>query len=165
MEVKQNFDSLLKYQIKKRILMQLNLNLRFDIFLGMRANGEWNNDMMFFQIESKVPNWYKLTAKGKPPQPRYLHTMNYCLDLSCLVVFGGRSEHLEESQKQFYFNDIWLFQIQNFQWWQVEYRKVVPEVRHWHVSGIYRTKLMIFGGIGVKGIWSPNTYIIELIQD
>ena len=121
--------------------------------------------MMFFQLETTIPNWYKLSTTGKAPQPRYLHTMNYWIDLSCLVVFGGRSEHLEKNQKQFYFNDIWLFQIQSYQWCQVEYKNIVPEVRHWHVSSLYGTKLMIFGGIGVKGLWNPQTYLIELNQD
>ena len=134
-------------------------------FGGINAKGELNNNLMYFSIDTKTPNWNRVLTKGSPPAQRYLHTMEYCPELSCLVLFGGRKEKIDLKQKQFCFNDLWLFYIQSSQWQEINFNSNGPEARHWHVSWMYGTKLLIFGGINPKGLWSPNTYIIELKKE
>ena len=120
---------------------------------------------MFFDIDTTEPNWMKIQPKGKHPPQRYMHTMNYWAELDWLVLFGGRSEHLEFNQKQFWFNDLWIYQIHQSQWIEIEFPAIIPDARHWHVSCINGTKILIFGGINSKGLWNPNTFIIELKQE
>jgi hypothetical protein len=56
---------------------------------------------------------------GKPPCPRYGHTMNYLPIAQQLVVLGGRNDEICKGESIPYLNDLYVFSIQNRMWTQV----------------------------------------------
>ena len=67
-----------------------------------------------------------------------------------------------DSDSSFYLNDLWLYHIPSNQWTRVEWFGVMPDERYSHVSAVWENKLMIFGGINLKGICKRETYVIEI---
>jgi len=61
--------------------------------------------------------WVKPLVRGKPPQPRYLHTMNYFEEGNFLIVHGGRNDFSSES---FSFNDTHMFDLQKMEWQEIK---------------------------------------------
>jgi len=74
-----------------------------------------NNDIRFMEVGPGRKQWKVLEIEGKPPQPRYFHSMEHFEDSNMLVVFGGRAESTVKATN-FCLNDVWLLDLYFLSW-------------------------------------------------
>ena len=68
------------------------------------------------RLGKKPLEWLKPFVRGKPPTPRYSHTMNYYEEGNFLIVHGGRNDFSSDS---FAFNDTHIFDLQKLEWQEI----------------------------------------------
>lgn len=76
----------------------------FYMFGGRQENNQASNDLLIFKV-SEVCDQHKERAKfkiikpktvGKPPPPRYMHTIDFFPGSNFVVVYGGRNDALNK---------------------------------------------------------------------
>jgi hypothetical protein len=78
-----------------------------------------NNDLRFMEIGSKEIEWKVLEVSGKPPEPRYLHSMDHFENSNMIVIFGGRMES-SNSSSNYCLNDVWILHLSKLSWSQLK---------------------------------------------
>lgn len=58
-------------------------------------------------------NWFEPETLGKPPTPRFGHSINFCPQFGLLAVIGGKDD---KSVFHPFFNDICLLNLTNMNW-------------------------------------------------
>ena len=111
----------------------------------------------------KPLQWIKPETKGKPPAPRYFHTMNYFERGNYLIVHGGRNDSVSDNSA---LNDTYLLNLENFEWIEVtlfsDNNDFKVANRCGHQSIIYIDKLIILGGMNNDNYIGSNLFIINL---
>ena len=64
----------------------------------------------------KPLEWINIETKGKPPVPRYFHTMNFYERGNYIIIHGGRNDIFSENSA---LNDTFLLNLENFEWMEV----------------------------------------------
>lgn len=81
--------------------------------------------------------------------------MDYMENIFSLVLFGGRvsvkTPEMEFATPNYYFNDLWLFNIAYKQWCKVNIHGSLPEERYSHLMAVHESTLIIFGGLNDNG--------------
>jgi len=107
--------------------------------------------------------WITPKIAGKPPEPRYGHTMNYYPDKSILVIFGGRNDSNLDKYGYSYMNDVWLLFLEKLTWckWETKYT-LTPIKRHSHCAEITGNMLILFGGLSEENYCNGDVYALDL---
>ena len=124
------------------------------IFGGMDEYGECNNDVYILIFGSSPLTVFKPDISGKRPPKRYSCSMNYFEELNYIVIYGGKnSESL---------NDIYILDVVNFLWIEVELFGCENVPRCEHVGTICGTRLVIFGGCNETSFIPAKIFGIDL---
>ena len=124
-------------QIKERF------EIRYEgiyIFGGVDENLQETNNLFILHCFRNPLVFFEPKIKGTPPSPRSMCTMNFNNVLNFITVYGGKDS-------QNIFNDLFILDIMNFQWFKIElFGSKIEGGRFGHCSDIVDDKLYIFGG-------------------
>jgi hypothetical protein len=134
------------------------------IFGGkMKEEGGLSNQLWILITGKKKLEWMQPQTKGKPPTPRYFHSMSFYEKGNFLIIHGGRNDLMSESSA---LNDTYIFDLENFDWLKVE---LYSEIRGFkvlnrcgHQSVIYSNKLIIVGGMNNNNYLGSSLLIVNL---
>lgn len=104
---------------------------------------------------------------GPKPIPRLGHAAHHIEELSFIVFYGGKNDEQEEIH---YYNDIFLLNLENLNWVQVDVKGNCPRRRAYLCSAVYGiffshkldSKMIVFGGLNLKGYVGSNVNVLEL---
>ena len=118
-------------------------------FGGMNEYGYSVNTLAVLKIQRRNFEWIIPEVQGKPPAPRYGHSMHLIDWLNSIFIYGGRcdSDMISKDKKSKLFNDLWMLNLKELEWTQVESKGEVPSPLYAHNSAIYGSQMIIFGGI------------------
>ena len=128
-----------------------------------KEEGGLSNKIWILLIGQKSLKWINPEFKGKPPSPRYFHSMNYYDKGNFLIIHGGRNDSVSETSA---LCDTFLFDLENFEWMEVKLYsqlsnfKVVS--RCGHQSVIFSNKLIILGGMNNNNYVGSTLFIVNL---
>ena len=80
------------------------------------TNESLTNEVWILKIGKKPCEWIKPDCRGRPPVPRYLHTMNFYEEGNFLIVYGGRNDIKSESSA---LNDLHILELKRLEWIEV----------------------------------------------
>jgi hypothetical protein len=128
-----------------------------------KEEGGLSNKIFILVIGQKTLKLVYPEIKGKPPSPRYFHTMNYYDKGNILIVHGGRNDAVSETSA---LNDTFVFDLENFEWMQVQLYSQLSKFkvlnRCGHQSVIYSNKLIILGGMNNNNYVGSSLFIVNL---
>ena len=75
------------------------------------------NDLWILTIGNKPLEWIKPELAGTPPEPRYLHTMNFFEEGNYLIIHGGRND---QNNAEFAYKDFFILELSKLEWIQVK---------------------------------------------
>ena len=128
-----------------------------------KEEGGLSNQLWILITGKKPMEWVQPETKGKPPSPRYFHSMNYYEKGNFLIIHGGRNDNMSDSCA---LNDTYIFDLENFEWAniilysQLNSFKVLN--RCGHQSVIYGNKLIIVGGMNNNNYLGSTLLIVNL---
>ena len=132
------------------------------LFGGKRSDlKDPSNKLWLLKIGRKPLEWTEIKAKGKPPCPRYLCSMNYYEKGNFIIIHGGKTKSLRNEN---ILKDTYLFELFRFEWIRVKYGCFgsLVKPRFSHAAVIYKDKLIIFGGVNEQGYNGSNFFLIKL---
>jgi hypothetical protein len=128
-----------------------------------KEEGGLSNKIWILLIGQKILRWINPDVKGKPPSPRYFHTMNYYDKGNILIIHGGRNDVVSEVSA---LSDTFVFDLENFEWMQVtlysQLNKFKVLSRCGHQSVIFSNKLIILGGMNNNNYVGSALFIVNL---
>ena len=130
---------------------------------GGKTKEDVSNDLWILLLGQKPFNWIKPITKGKPPSPRYFHSMDFYEKANYLIIHGGRNDILSQTSA---LNDTYILDLENFEWLRIELYsnnrdfKVIS--RYGHKSTIFSNKLIIFGGMNNNNYIGSSLFIVNL---
>jgi hypothetical protein len=128
-----------------------------------KEEGGLSNQLWILNTGKKPMEWVQPETKGKPPSPRYFHSMNYYEKGNFLIIHGGRNDNMSESCA---LNDTYIFDLENFDWIKIILYSQLPGFkvlnRCGHQSVIYGNKLIIVGGMNNNNYLGSTLFIINL---
>ena len=111
----------------------------------------------------KPLEWIKVETKGKPPIPRYAHSMNFYERGNYVIIHGGRNDTCVDNSS---LNDTFLLNLENLEWIEVTLFSNINNFnvahRCSHQSIIYSDKLIIFGGMNNNNFLGSSLFVINL---
>ena len=124
---------------------------------------ELSNKLYILILGRKPLDWIKVEPKGKPPLPRYAHTMNFYERGNYLIIHGGRNDTLNDNST---LNDTFLLDLENLEWIEVKLYSNINNFsvanRCSHQSIIYVDKLIILGGMNNNNFLGSSLFVINL---
>ena len=128
-----------------------------------KEDGGLSNKMWILMIGSKKLKWYSPDIKGKPPSPRYFHSMSYYDKGNILIIHGGRNDAVSENAA---LNDTFVFDLENFEWMEVHLYFQLSRFkvlnRCAHQSVVFSNKLIILGGMNNNNYIGSVLFIVNL---
>ena len=117
------------------------------MFGGQLANGNAVNNLWILEIDKK--NSLKWTdasrlTKGKPPEPRFDHTMDRIREM--LIIVGGRS-------KMEFIESVFVLDLETLAWTNIRIRaktghtRAILRAEHSSAVSRHEHKIYIFGGL------------------
>lgn len=130
-------------------------------FGGLSDRKVPTNSLHVLLIGKRPLEWMIPKVSGLAPSPRFLHTTVYNMNLNVLIIFGGRVDLLNNPVYTC-FNDVFLFDIQNFTWLTVKVIGEVPLGRSGHCAETLDHRMFVFGGVTNKSYCSGDVWMLEL---
>ena len=128
-----------------------------------KEDGGLSNKIWILILGNKKLKWYNPDVKGKPPSPRYFHSMSYYDKGNMLIVHGGRNDGVSENAA---LNDTFIFDLENFEWMEVHLYFQLSRFkvlnRCAHQSVVFSNKLIILGGMNNNNYIGSALFIINL---
>ena len=128
-----------------------------------KEEGGLSNKLWILLLGQKTLKWVNPEIKGKPPSPRYFHTMNYYDKGNILIIHGGRNDTVSESSA---LSDTFVFDLENFEWMEVTLYSQLSKFkvlhRCAHQSVIFGNKLIILGGMNNNNYIGSTLFIVNL---
>ena len=88
------------------------------MFGGINSDeGALSNDLWILRLGRKPLEWIKPNVRGKPPLPRYSHTLNFYEEGNFLICHGGRNDL---SSQSFALNDTNIFDLYKMEWSEIK---------------------------------------------
>ena len=145
---------------KKKVIKEKGLY----IFGGKtKEDGGLTNHLWILLLGKKPLEWIMPDIKGKPPAPRYFHTMNYYERGNYLIIHGGRNDSVSDNSA---LNDTYLLNLENLEWLNVKLYSDMDNFeilcRCGHQSIIFMDKLIILGGMNNNNYLGCSLFIINL---
>ena len=153
------------YKLPEITINTINTQIRekgIYIFGGKRSDlKDPSNKLWVLKVGRKPLEWSEIKAKGKPPCPRYLCSMNYYEEGNFIIIHGGKTKSLRNEK---ILKDTYLFELFKFEWIKVNYGclESIIKPRYSHAGIIYHKKLIIFGGVNEQGFSGSNFFLIKL---
>ena len=128
-----------------------------------KEDGGLNNKIWVVILGQKKLKWYNPEVKGKPPSPRYFHSMSYYDKGNILIIHGGRNDVVSENSA---LNDTFIFDLENFEWMEVKLYfqlskyKVLHRCAHQSIA--FGNKLIILGGMNNNNYIGSVLFIVNL---
>ena len=134
------------------------------IFGGKTKDEGGLSNQLWILITGKKPlEWVQPQTKGKPPSPRYFHSMSFYERGNFLIIHGGRNDAMSESSA---LNDTYIFDLENFDWLKVELYSELKGFkvlnRCGHQSVVFSNKLIIVGGMNNNNYLGSSLMIVNL---
>ncbi len=109
------------------------------IIFGGFQQGSRTNQTAVYSFPTNI--WENVEiAPGQPvPSPRSGHSAS--IYNGNMYVFGGKDDNSEK------LNDLWVYNLADKRWVEIEAEGEIPFERSGHTSDIYEDFLVIFGGI------------------
>ena len=83
--------------------------------------------------------------------------MKFLKYLNCIVIYGGRNDELKCC-----FSDIFALNLENMTWTKLSsIENKYNDCRCSFASDIYKTRMLVFGGINFEGFIDNDLYAIE----
>ena len=128
-----------------------------------KEEGGLSNKIWVLILGQKVLEWGLLETKGKPPRPRFNHSMSFYERGNFLIIHGGRNDSMSETGA---FDDTFVFDLELLEWFEVELYSHLSQFkvlsRCGHQSIIYCNKLIIFGGMNNNNYIGSSLFIVNL---
>ena len=128
-----------------------------------KEEGGISNQLWILVTGKKPLEWIQPNTKGKPPSPRYSHSMSFYERGNFLIIHGGRNDSISDNIA---LNDTYLFDLENFEWMKVELYSGMKDFkvlnRCGHQSMIYLDKLIIVGGMNNNNYLGSSLMIINM---
>ena len=128
-----------------------------------KEEGGISNKLWLLSLGQKLLDWSLIEPKGKPPRPRYNHSMNFYERGNFLIIHGGRNDLMSETIA---FDDTFVLDLEFFEWFQVElfsqFNQFKVLSRCGHQSVIYGNKLIILGGMNNNNYIGSSLFVINL---
>ena len=128
-----------------------------------KEEGGSSNQLWILVTGKKLLEWVQPQTKGKPPSPRYFHSMSFYEKGNFLIIHGGRNDAMSESSA---LNDTYVFDLENFDWLKVELYSELKGFkvlnRCGHQSVVYSNKLIIVGGMNNNNYLGSALMIVNL---
>ena len=128
-----------------------------------KEEGGISNKVWLLSIGYKMLEWNTIETKGKPPRPRYNHSMSFYERGNFLIIHGGRNDLMSETMA---FDDTFVLDLEFFEWFHVElysqFNKFKVLSRCGHQSIIYGNKLIILGGMNNNNYIGSSLFIVNL---
>ena len=128
-----------------------------------KEEGGITNKLWNLSLGEKYLEWTSIETKGKPPRPRYNHSMNFYEKENFLIIHGGRNDLMSET---FAFDDTFVLDLEFFEWFHVQLFSQFDQFkvlsRCGHQSVVYGNKLIIFGGMNNNNYIGSSLFIINL---
>ncbi len=133
-------------------------------FFGGRDERGPNNNLFVLKIGQKPCEWLQPIVAGRPPIPRYGHTMNYYPQKDIVVIFGGRNDEHFASSGDEYLDDVWILSLPKLTWteWTKEGRGSVPVPRYLHCSAVMGESVVVFGGLSADNYCRADVYALDM---
>lgn len=131
------------------------------LFGGMNEKQTIFNTLRILKLGCYPLKWTEPETKGIPPQPRFLHTMNFYKDMNIIIIYGGRNDKLQEAV----FSDICVLNVFNLCWSKVSSLGIGNVPKCSHSAIIVGSKLVVFGGYTLNEYIGADIYLCELNQD
>ncbi len=128
------------------------------IFGGIDSDRNIKNDLKVLRIGKRPLDFVTIKTKGYTPLPRMNATLNFYEHLNLLILVGGK----DDSLGKLFYNDIHVFDLENFTWINVKILDKLPTERAEHSSVIHGNKIFIFGGINMNKYLGSDFYVINL---
>lgn len=130
---------------------------------GGKDEKEPKNDLYIITIGKSILKWIVPKVAGKPPSPRYGHSMNYYPDRSILVVFGGRNDSNFDKYGHSYMNDVWILYLEKLTWcrWDTQC-SFAPLQRYSHCAELAENAVVVFGGLSEENYCNAEIYALDL---
>ena len=134
------------------------------VFGGKSKEEGGISNLLWILVTGKKPlEWILPNTKGKPPSPRYSHSMSFYERGNFLIIHGGRNDSISDNIA---LNDTYLFDLENFEWMKVELYSGMKDFkvlnRCGHQSMIYLDKLIIVGGMNNNNYLGSSLMIINM---
>ena len=128
-----------------------------------KEEGGISNQLWILVTGKKPLEWIQPNTKGKPPSPRYSHSMSFYERGNFLIIHGGRNDSISDNIA---LNDTYLFDLENLEWMKVELYSGMKDFkvlnRCGHQSMIYLDKLIIVGGMNNNNYLGSSLMIINM---
>jgi hypothetical protein len=116
------------------------------------------------RLGNKPLKFFKPEYRGKPPCPRYLHSMNFYEEGNFLIIYGGTNEN----SVNFDLGDIFILELSKMEWIEIKIFSSHPinvYQRFGHSAIIESQKLIIFGGMNNLNFIGSAVFVIDLGRD
>eukprot|EP01022_Parablepharisma_sp_SALTPOND_P009513 TRINITY_DN1394_c0_g1_i2.p1 TRINITY_DN1394_c0_g1~~TRINITY_DN1394_c0_g1_i2.p1 ORF type:complete len:472 (-),score=24.31 TRINITY_DN1394_c0_g1_i2:3555-4970(-) len=133
-------------------------------FFGGRDEKGPNNRLHILKVGQKICEWIQPAVSGKPPLPRYGHSMNYYSNKGVVILFGGRNDELFSKFGDAYLDDVWVLMLAKLTWvqWNKEGRGAVPVPRYLHCMATIGGSIVVFGGLGTDNYCRSEVYALDM---
>lgn len=131
------------------------------VFGGLNESKVASNALFLLGVGSKNNCWTVPDTMGRPPSPRFQHSMVYNDKLNVIVVFGGRID-VNSASSYTCFNDLFILKMDSLTWNTVQVLGNIPIPRSGHSFATAGTKLYLFAGAGTNTYCSSDLYSLEL---
>jgi len=126
------------------------------IFGGKTEDGDYSSKLGVIRIGRYPLEYSELQCTGKPPSPRINCSIDYYDNFNLLIVHGGRHK------ADFCLTDIFLFDLENLRWMNLDIKNTNVFPRCEHISALAHNRLIIFGGIGEQQFLDTQLFNISL---
>lgn len=113
------------------------------------------SSVFILSFSKSQPRWAEINYTGKAPSPRHSHTAVSVHPH--IFIFGGRNDYIPSQSLK----DLYLFNVENLNWDEVQVIGIVPESRWGHCMVSYKNKILVLGGINGNSYMSSAIYKLE----
>lgn len=131
------------------------------VFGGIDSKKRPKNDLLHIVPGTKPVQCVVMEPSGRPPCPRFMHSMALCTNFQYLIVFGGRVD-LNEKKEYTCFNDVYLLQIHQMTWVNVKVTGSVPCERSGHAAEVAGSEMFIFGGVSTASYCPSEMFKLQI---
>ena len=131
------------------------------VFGGIDSKKRPMNDLIHIVPGTRPVQCNVLEPSGRPPCPRFMHSMVICSNSQYLIVFGGRVD-LNEKKDYTCFNDVHLLHIHQMTWVNVKVTGSVPCERSGHAAEIAGSEMFIFGGVSTTSYCPSEIFKLQI---
>jgi len=135
------------------------------VFGGKDDDGIILDSLKVLKISGSSYEWKYPVTKGPYPPARYGHSMVFHDASNILIIHGGRNDYLYASNQDICLNDFRILNLLEMKWSVASsFGDPCPTGRWHHSMTMFKSALVIFGGLGFNTYLNPEMKFIETDQ-